>query len=274
MTTSPSEQRRGSNSGQGPITQRLHTYTLPQAWPWARDVVSLLGAPIPLLTVMHGRDLKGERGRWEGGGEARFSSLPASPCALQTRHLCSVLRRKENTSLHVPQAGCMLGQGLLHGVASPGHMTPIVPGSPSPFLPRSPPGHPPEPPHGGPHPTGATLLPQAGHGVPMAVILQGQLRGEPRLLRLVPLCRVGTPGRRQTHNTHSHTHKTNPKSGSVSERINYWLMHIQMRNSAEPGGSSVPGAALGRRIPLERYKSPLPSIASPVERYLLGKTEP
>lgn len=76
------------------------------------------------------------------------------------------------------------------------------------------------------------------------------------------------------HNMHTHTHKTNPKSGSVSERINYWLMHSQMRNSAEPGGSSAPGAALERRIPLERYKSVLPSIASPMECYLLGKTEP
>lgn len=34
---------------------------------------------------------------------------------------------------------------------------------------------------------------------------------------------------------------------------------------------AAPWAALQRRIPLERYKSPLPSIAFPVERYLLGK---
>lgn len=172
---------------------------------------------------------------------------------------------------HVPKAGCVLGQGLLHGVASPGHMTPIVPCSLSSFLLLSPAGYPPEPPHGGPHMTRAPLLP---HGVLMTIILQGQQHGEPPLLGLIPPCRVGTPGRRWTHNAHAHTHKTNPKSGSVSERINYWLMHIQMRNSAEPGGSSAPGAALERRIPLERYKSPLPSIASPVERYLLGKTEP
>lgn len=71
--------------------------------------------------------------------------------------------------------------------------------------------------------------------------------------------------------THAHAGKTNPESGSLSERINYRLMNIQIRNSAEPGGGLTLGAAPGRRIPLERYKSLLPSIAFPAERSLPWK---
>lgn len=52
-------------------------------------------------------------------------------------------------------------------------------------------------------------------------------------------------------------------------------MNIQIRNSAEPGGGLALGAALGRRIPPERYKSPLPLRRFPSgERSLLGKAEP
>lgn len=44
--------------------------------------------------------------------------------------------------------------------------------------------------------------------------------GDPAFLHLIPPWCIGTPGRRRTQNAHAHTHKTNPKSGSVSERIN------------------------------------------------------
>lgn len=55
---SPSEQRRGSDSGQGPITQRLHTHTLPQAWALGQRRGFTPQGSVPLLEVMRGRDLK------------------------------------------------------------------------------------------------------------------------------------------------------------------------------------------------------------------------
>lgn len=63
--------------------------------------------------------------------------------------------------MHVPRAGCVLGQGLPHGVASPGPSALIAPCSPTPFLLLPTTGHSTKPPHVGPNPTGATLLPQA-----------------------------------------------------------------------------------------------------------------
>lgn len=53
----------------------------PGPGPWARDVVSLLGAPVPLLTVMCGRDLKGERERKVGG--RRRGQILFPPCLSQ-----------------------------------------------------------------------------------------------------------------------------------------------------------------------------------------------
>lgn len=116
-----------------------------------------------------------ERGRWEGGGESRFSSLLASSQRFANTVSLQCPLEEGKHLLHVPKAGCVFGQGLPHGVASPRHMTPIVPCSLSPFLMLSPAGHHPEPPHRSPHPTRATCLPQARHGASMAVILQGQL---------------------------------------------------------------------------------------------------
>lgn len=125
--------------------------------------------------------------------------------------------------------------GIAPWCGQPQAHDPIVPCSLSPFLMLSPAGHHPEPPHRSPHP-GPPVCPKLTmeHQWPSSC---RDNCGEPPLLRLIPPWCVGTPGRRRTHNAHAHTHKTNPKSGSVSERINYWLMHIQMRNSAEPGGA-------------------------------------
>lgn len=53
-----------------------------------------------------------ERGRWEGGGEARFSSLPASPSALQTQCLCNVLRRRETPPAARARGWMRVGAGI------------------------------------------------------------------------------------------------------------------------------------------------------------------
>lgn len=53
----------------------------PGSGPWARDVVSLLGAPVPLLKGMCGTDLKGEQERKVGGRRQGQVLLP--PCLSQ-----------------------------------------------------------------------------------------------------------------------------------------------------------------------------------------------
>lgn len=81
-----------------------------------------------------------ERARREGGGESRFSSLPpylppSSQHFANTVSLQCPLEEGKHL-LHVPEAGCVFGQGLPHGVASPRNMTSIVPCSLSPFCPQ------------------------------------------------------------------------------------------------------------------------------------------
>lgn len=143
----------------------------------------------------------------EGGREENLDSPPPSltPSSQHSANTVSFqcLLEEGKHLLQVPKAGCVFGQGLHHSIASPRHMTPIVPYSLFPFLMLSPAGHHPEPAHWSPHPTRATCLPQAGPEMSMANILQGQLW---RFLRLIPPWCVDTPGRSRTQNAHAHTH--------------------------------------------------------------------
>lgn len=191
----------------------------------------LFRAPAPVLKVLHRRDLKEKKGR----EEARPDS-PSLPLPVLCKHeVFAICLAGGKTSLCSPRAGHAAGQG-----PHPGTQHAVL----------------------CPH---SSCCPRwgvpTGQGVLGDVVQRGRPRGEPPLAPLVPPRRVCTPGRRRAHartHTHTHSHQTNPESGLLSERINYWLMNIQIRNSAEPGGGLALGAALGRRIPPERYKSPLP----------------
>lgn len=155
MTTSPSEQHQTQAKG---LSHRDYTPTpCPGPGPWARDVVSLLGAPIPLLQVMCGRHLKGEQERKVGG--RRRGQILFPPCLSQRFANTRALQCPQEEGKHPParaQGWMCVGAGF----ASPRHTTPVMSCSPSTFLLLSPAGHPPEPPHGAPHPARATLLPR------------------------------------------------------------------------------------------------------------------
>lgn len=189
------------------------------------------------------KTFKRRAGEEGGREEARPDSLPSLPLPVLCKHEGFAMSSGGGKTLSrtCPRLDVRCDRFCQSQAHDPSHVllsVPLPPAVPSRTSPRA-------TPWGSP--------PSWGHPpAPMAVTLQGQLHGELPLLRLVPPCRVVRAHLgKARHSAHAHTHKTNPKSGSVSERINYWLMHIQMRNSAEPGGSSAPGAALERRIPLE-----------------------
>lgn len=239
MTSSPSVQHHGSGSGL--IAPRLHTHTPPgsrcQRWSFAPQ-----GSCPGAQRAAQKRFKRKER---EGGGKAGFS-LPASPSALQTRGLCDLLSRRENIPVLTRGWTCS-GAGT-----APWH---------SARCPLSPPAVP------------SGVSPRAMGCQGTSCSGDGHVASH-RLLLSSLLAHLGGGARMHAH-THTYTHQTNPESGLLSERINYWLMNIQIRNSAEPGGGLALGAALGRRIPPERYKSPLPLRRFPSgERSLLGKAEP
>lgn len=219
------------------MARRLHTHILPQAWALGQRQGFAPQGSHPTAQMMHGRDLKGER---EEGGREEVSpdSLPSSPLpsALQTQYLYNVHWRRENTSCTCPRLDVCLGRDCPMVWPAPGTGPRLCPAlsPPSSCCPQQDTTQ--------SYPTGVPTQP--GPPVCPKLAMEHQWPsscrdncGEPPLLRLIPPWCVDTPGRRRTHNAHAHTHKTNPKSGSVSERINYWLMHIQMRNSAEPGGA-------------------------------------
>lgn len=167
------------------LSHRDYTPTLCPR-PAARDVVSLLRAPVSLLKVMCRRGLNEERE--EGGREearGRFSSLCASASTLQAWHLGNVLRRRENSPCTCP--GLDVSWGRDHWPALDTNPTLLPPTvrrrTPLPW--ETPPdwGHPLVP--GWPWGTGGYHP-------------EGTMHGEPRLLHLIPPCLVGTPGRRQT----------------------------------------------------------------------------
>lgn len=230
------DQAQGSSHGDYTPTPRLG--------PGARGGVSLLRAPAWVLKELHRRDLKEKKGR----EEARPDS-PSLPLPVLCKHkVFAICLAGGKTSLCSPGLDmrrgrdCTLAFGTLSSVPIP----PTVPSGVSPGA------------------TGCRGTSCSG---------DGHVASHRSLLSSL-LAHLGGGARTRTH-THTHTHQTNPESGLLSERINYWLMNIQIRNSAEPGGGLALGAALGRRIPPERYKSPLPLRRFPSgERSLLGKAEP
>lgn len=150
-------ERTTPDSGQGPITQRLHTHTLPQAWALGQRRGFPPRGSHPTAQMMCGRHLKREQERKVGG--RRRGQILFPPCLSQCFANTRALQCPQEEGKHSPARA----QGWMcagAGFASPRHTTPVMSCFPSPFLLLSPAGHPPEPPHGARHPAGATLLPR------------------------------------------------------------------------------------------------------------------
>lgn len=107
------------------LSHRDHTPApCPGPRPWARDVVLLLRAPIPLLTVMCRRDLKQER---EEGGreEARPDSLPSLPLPTLCPHAGFAVSSGGGRTPHARAQGRMcVGAGIAAWCSQPWALSP------------------------------------------------------------------------------------------------------------------------------------------------------